>query len=145
MPARCLMQEREPGGSEQYSRQCDRHRLRSLGDCAQEIRAPSAAALVTTLPFRDRSFDLSLCSNVLEHLTEPDLARAFGELARVSSKYVMIVSPIGEPMETQLTTCQRCGCQFHPNGHRRGFKVPDFEAGLPEFATETVSFFAEPF
>jgi hypothetical protein len=109
------------------------------------IKAPSVSALVTALPFRDRSFDLSLCSNVLEHLTEPDLAGAFGELARISVKYVMIISPIGEPIETQLTVCRSCGCQFHPNGHRRRFKVPDFEAGLPEFATETVSFFGPPF
>jgi hypothetical protein len=111
----------------------------------KRIRAPSVAALATALPFPDRSFDLSLCSNVLEHLTEPDLARAFGELARISSKYVMIVSPIGEPIETQLTICGRCGCQFHPNGHRRRFNVSDFEDGLPEFLTETVSFFSEPF
>lgn len=111
----------------------------------KRVRAPSVAALVTALPFRARSFDLSLCSNVLEHLTEADLARAFSELARVSSKYVMIVSPIGETIETQLTTCRGCGCQFHPNGHRRRFDVPDFEAGLPEFATEAVSLFAEPF
>jgi hypothetical protein len=111
----------------------------------RKVQAPAAAARVTKLPFRNRTFDLTLCSNVLEHLSDADLEIAFAELERVSSKYVLIVSPIHEPMQTQLTLCHSCGCQFHPNGHRRSFTPADFEKAMPGFQTEVVSFFAEPF
>jgi ubiquinone/menaquinone biosynthesis C-methylase UbiE len=51
-----------------------------------EHRAPSmhrAAALMEQLPFPDESFDLLVCSWVLEHLAQPQ--RAFAEAARVLS------------------------------------------------------------
>src|SRR5215212_9444344 len=38
----------------------------------KRVQAPSVVSLVTALPFRDRSFDAVLCSNVLEHLTTTD-------------------------------------------------------------------------
>ena len=40
------------------------------------------------LPFRNNSFDLILCLEVLEHLANPEMA--FTELARVSGKYILI-------------------------------------------------------
>jgi len=40
------------------------------------------------LPFRSNSFDLILCLEVLEHLSNPEMA--FTELARVSGKYILI-------------------------------------------------------
>lgn len=40
------------------------------------------------LPFRNDSFDLVLCSEVLEHLSDPK--RAFVEVARVSRKSILI-------------------------------------------------------
>lgn len=40
------------------------------------------------LPFRNDSFDLVLCSEVLEHLSDPK--KAFGEVARVSKKSILI-------------------------------------------------------
>ena len=43
------------------------------------------------LPYKDNSFDLVLCTEVLEHLDEPEIA--LKELIRVSKKYLVISVP----------------------------------------------------
>ncbi len=43
------------------------------------------------LPYKDNSFDLVLCTEVLEHLEEPE--KALKELERVSKKYLAISVP----------------------------------------------------
>ena len=42
------------------------------------------------LPFDDRSFDNVTCFDVLEHLTEEDLPKALGEMARVAKRTVTV-------------------------------------------------------
>jgi ubiquinone/menaquinone biosynthesis C-methylase UbiE len=57
-------------------------------------RCPRAEVLrgsVYQLPFADRSFDLVLCLEVLEHLQEPQ--RAVAELGRVSRRDVVVSIP----------------------------------------------------
>ncbi|MCO5314709.1 MAG: class I SAM-dependent methyltransferase [Solirubrobacterales bacterium] len=48
-----------------------------------------------TLPFPDRSFDLAVSLDVLEHIPGPERARHFAELARVASSKVIICCPLG--------------------------------------------------
>lgn len=43
------------------------------------------------LPYKDSSFDLLICTEVLEHLKNP--RKALAELRRVSSKYVLLSVP----------------------------------------------------
>jgi ubiquinone/menaquinone biosynthesis C-methylase UbiE/uncharacterized protein YbaR (Trm112 family) len=56
------------------------------------------AADSTSLPFADQSYDVVLCSEVIEHLSRP--GRAIAELARIARKYVVISTaefcPAGE-------------------------------------------------
>lgn len=54
------------------------------------------------LPYKNNSFDLVICTEVLEHLENPK--KAYRELLRVSKKYVLISVP-NEP----LFTIQRIG------------------------------------
>lgn len=46
---------------------------------------------VYELPYKDNSFDLVICTEVLEHLEEP--AKALKEILRVSKKYLIISVP----------------------------------------------------
>jgi len=43
------------------------------------------------LPYRDKTFDLILCNEVLEHLSEPE--KALKEIARVGKKYYLFSVP----------------------------------------------------
>lgn len=43
------------------------------------------------IKFKDNSFDLVVCSEVLEHIEDPE--KGLSELARVSSKYVLLSVP----------------------------------------------------
>jgi len=52
---------------------------------------------IYNLPYKDNSFDLVLCMEVLEHLEKPD--KALDELKRVSKKYVLLSVP-NEPLFT---------------------------------------------
>lgn len=49
------------------------------------------------LPYKDNSFELIICTEVMEHLEDPKLALA--ELKRVTSKYVVLSVP-NEPLFT---------------------------------------------
>lgn len=54
-----------------------------------------AAGDLYALPFSDRSFDLVVCMEVLEHLEEP--ARGLRELCRVSARWLLLSVP-DEPL-----------------------------------------------
>lgn len=49
------------------------------------------------LPYKANSFDIIICTEVLEHLEEPD--KALDELKRVTKKYIIISVP-NEPLFT---------------------------------------------
>lgn len=52
---------------------------------------------VRNLPFRDRSFDVVTCNEVLEHL--PNMGEGLAELIRVAKKKVIITLPISRVKE----------------------------------------------
>ncbi len=67
--------------------------LKTARELAKKIN-PSAKLIdgsAYSLPYKDNSFDLVLCSEVLEHLEDPQ--KALKELFRVSQKYVLISVP----------------------------------------------------
>jgi len=57
----------------------------------QMVLSPLNAASIHQLPFRDNSFDLVLCLQVLEHL--PDSALGLRELLRVSRDCILVSVP----------------------------------------------------
>lgn len=54
---------------------------------------PDFVTSVTKLPFKDESFNLVLCSEVLEHLPFEKFKESLVELKRVSKKYVILGLP----------------------------------------------------
>jgi len=47
---------------------------------------------VVAMPFDDRSYDVVVCREVLEHLTVPEIGRAVAELCRVAARLVYVTS-----------------------------------------------------
>ena len=83
---------------------------------------------IYSLPYEDNSFDLVLCTEVLEHLEEPK--KALKELVRVSKKYLVISVP-NEPlfMSAQLIrgkNWSRFGNDIEHINHWTMFGFPKF-------------------
>lgn len=77
------------------------------------------------LPFSDNSFDVVLCSEVLEHLDDADLATR--ELIRVARRHVVITVP-NEPYFTWLNDLARAlGISMDP-GHVNFWTKSSFKA-----------------
>ena len=66
------------------------------------------------LPFEDSSFDLAVCSEVLEHLPEPLLANVTAELQRVARRTIIVTVPFEEDIHHFQVTCAQCAHRFNP-------------------------------
>jgi len=64
------------------------------------------------LPFKNGSFDLVICSDVIEHIEDKD--RILKELTRLSKRYILITTPPkGTPMERFRTIyCKLKGIEY---------------------------------
>jgi SAM-dependent methyltransferase len=74
---------------------------------------------VTSLPFRDRTFDCVLCAEVLEHV--PALRRAATEITRVTRHHALIGVPYRQDTRVGKLTCSRCWKVSPPYGHLNTF------------------------
>lgn len=82
-----------------------RRRLRSVGvdvwtpylrHCkARQIHDVNVRADVRQLPFREKSFDVVICLQVIEHLSRPDAERLLERLERVARRQVIVTTPVG--------------------------------------------------
>jgi len=75
---------------------CELNR-QSLKKATKSPNANYICADATHLPFKDNSFDIVLCSEVLEHLNSP--LKAIKELARASKKVIVLTFPDEKVME----------------------------------------------
>ena len=69
----------------------------------------------SNLNFKDNSFDLVICSDVLEHLSLSVYKKTLKELERVSKKYILITTPYKQYLREGFTKCQDCGTTYHAN------------------------------
>ncbi|WP_263834076.1 methyltransferase domain-containing protein [Sulfurospirillum oryzae] len=81
------------------------------------VKNKSVEGSLDSLPFEDDSFDLIICSDVLEHLTDEIYKKTIKEFKRVSKKYILIISPNDEDLEANQSKCSKCGTVFHMNWH----------------------------
>jgi ubiquinone/menaquinone biosynthesis C-methylase UbiE len=85
------------------------------------VRTEKYLMNVNKLKFEDRSFDLLLCNEVLEHLTHLDYQKVITELSRVAKKYILVTTPNNENLETLLVCCPECNSWFNQEYHVRSF------------------------
>jgi ubiquinone/menaquinone biosynthesis C-methylase UbiE len=103
------------------------------------------------LPFADGTFELVLCTDLLEHLDDPK--RAMHELVRVSKRWVLISVPYN--IRIEKTLCPHCHKDYFLYGHQHSFgregveelaaqagaKVARFEHVIPMFECRRYKWF----
>ena len=91
----------------------------------------------------DQSYDLVLCSEMLEHLNDATYAGALGEFNRVARRAILITVPNRELMREHMGLCGDCGSKFHIWGHRRHFSPSNLHSLFPDFAASSITPFGE--
>jgi len=87
-------------------------------------RAPAVrfvAGDACALSFPDRTFDLVLCTELLEHLPARSLPVACAEIVRVAKRFVIIGVPYLQDLRVGRTVCNACGKVNPPWGHVNTF------------------------
>ena len=108
------------------------------------VSLPKCCGSAAELPFADSSFDLVMATEIVEHVPEALYGRVLGELARVSSKYILITVPNGENLDENTALCAACGGHFHVWGHMRAYTSEIMERLFAGFSLSYVSSFGGP-
>jgi len=87
----------------------------------QHVKTEKVKASAESLPFSDRSFDLVLATELLEHLPKAIYYKAIAEMKRVAKEWIVISVPWKEQLSIAQARCVRCGAIFHVNYHYRNF------------------------
>ncbi|MDD4953869.1 MAG: methyltransferase domain-containing protein [Candidatus Omnitrophica bacterium] len=69
----------------------------------------------TKLP--DKEYDTVVCSHIIEHMTDEELALGFSEIKRVLIGKLIIATPYDEDLDRLICPL----CRIHLYGHRRSF------------------------
>jgi len=98
-----------------------------------KLRCPTVQASADALPLPDRSADLLLSSEVLEHLPEGVYERALAEMERVAARWLIVSVPYREQLARRQARCPSCRLEFHIDGHLRSFDGEGIDVALPAF------------
>lgn len=94
---------------------------------AKELFNTDSATLnASALPFKDNSFDVVICSEVIEHLEFPVFAMK--ELLRVAKKYVLISTVEIEPFALNRNVSLYLRDLDAPHAERNFYHLDDFKA-----------------
>lgn len=80
---------------------------------------------IKNIPLEDKSVDMVMACDVLEHLDDSELVDAVKELQRVSRKYIYVQTPLLEVIDAGMVRCDKCGYTWHINGHKQSFAIKD--------------------
>ncbi|GAB6179348.1 hypothetical protein JCM14036_06670 [Desulfotomaculum defluvii] len=107
--------------------------LDSSREALKYVQRETRIGDIKKLPFPDNSFDLVMANDVLEHLTMEERQQSLRELARVSTKYIIITVPFLEDLNIGATRCERCGCYYHVNHHKHSFEIKELRELFIEY------------
>lgn len=105
-------------------------------EAAPDLDAPESRSFSLTLgdalrlPFADGTFDLIVCSEVLEHI--PDFKQALAEITRILKPGGQLALSV--PREWPEKICWNLAPEYHlaPGGHVRIFHAPELKRAVEE-------------
>ncbi len=119
----------------QYSKVCG---LDVSREALRYVKSEKVNGSIESLPFSDRSFDLVLGCEVLEHLPLRVYPKGIKELQRVAAKYILVSVPNNEKLSKNRVTCPQCGCVFHSARHLRSFNQGTVTKLFSQFGLQTL-------
>ena len=108
------------------------------------LETTAVTASATELPFPDRSFDLVLSSEMLEHMPVTVYAQAIAEMRRVTRQYLLISVPYREDLKFRTVRCPQCNWRGHVWGHKQTFTAESLAADLAGFTAVESRTFGPP-
>ena len=103
-------------------------------EALKHVQTKVIRASAEHLPFKNRSFDLVLTTELLEHLPEVTYRKALGEIKRIAKHWILMGVPWREQLTVAQARCIRCGTVFHVNYHHRSFNASQLKKLFaPEF------------
>lgn len=102
-------------------------------EALQYVQAEKLVAGMDHLPLSDQSFDLAVCTEVIEHLPYPVYEKSLLELQRVARKYLLITVPNDEFLRDRFVKCPLCYCTYHRYRHLRSFTLEGLKELFSQF------------
>jgi SAM-dependent methyltransferase len=93
----------------------------------RQLQGPTCCGSAAQLPFSDRSFDLVVSTEMMEHLPKQIYSDVLKEFSRVADKFILITVPNKENLSENIALCPACGSLFHVWGHQRSYSIPRFK------------------
>jgi len=107
------------------------------------VADPKCCGSADRLPFANRSFEIVLATEILEHVPHDLYSQVLEELARVADKYIVITVPNSENLDELSALCGACGSRFHVWGHVRSYTPRAIESLFEGFKPIRVFSFGE--
>jgi SAM-dependent methyltransferase len=102
----------------------------------RRLSGTKCCASAAKLPFKSRSFDLVVSTEMLEHLPEEIYTQVLREMSRVAKQAILITVPNEENLDENLAHCRSCGNRFHIWGHLRSYSESTLASLFTEFRLE---------
>jgi SAM-dependent methyltransferase len=101
-------------------------------------RTPRLCASSAAVPLRAGAFDLILCSELLEHLIEPDFHATTREILRLGPRYLLLSVPNRENLHINEVRCPECRLTFNASHHQRSFSPESLAGCFPGYHVREV-------
>jgi SAM-dependent methyltransferase len=94
----------------------------------RHVERPCVCASALALPIKAGAFDLVLCSQLLEHLTDTELRETAGELLHLAPHFLLLSVPDNENLHINELRCRKCHLVFNASHHKQSFSAESVAA-----------------